>query len=65
VPAAPVEFGIAPVAVSPVEPGAQGLMTPVLFVGPVPIDMLLAPEPVFPESELLSAIVAAEEFAGP
>ena len=39
-------------------------MTPVLSVGPVPIDMLLAPDPVFPESEVVSAIVVAEEVGG-
>jgi hypothetical protein len=48
--------GSAPVWDSPVVPGTQGLITPVLSVLPVPIDALLAPVPVFPESEEVAAM---------
>ena len=45
----------------PVVAGAQGLFTPVLSTGPVPMEALLAPAPVLPLSELVSAIVVFED----
>jgi len=59
----PDEPGSAPVTDWPVEPGTQGLITPVLSVVPVPIDALLAPLPVFPESEDVAAIEVVGEGA--
>ncbi len=38
---------------------------PVLSVEPVPIEALLAPAPVFPESELVSAMVVVDEAFWP
>jgi hypothetical protein len=54
------EFGNAPVVVA-FAAGTQGLIGPVLSVVPVPIAALLAPEPAFPASELVSAIVVEED----
>lgn len=55
--------GIAPV-VWPAVPGTQGLLTPVLSVFPVPIDALLAPVPVFPESEVVAAMLVVFDGDG-
>jgi len=49
--------GSAPVAVWPAVPGTHGLLTPILSVFPVPIDALLAPVPIFPESEVVAAML--------
>jgi hypothetical protein len=47
--------------VTPVVPGVQGLITPVLSTGPVAIEALLAPEPVLPASEVVPAIMLADD----
>jgi hypothetical protein len=57
-------LGNAPVWVSPVVPGAQGVITPVLSVFPVPKEALLAPVPAFPESDVVAAMLAFCEADG-
>jgi hypothetical protein len=56
--------GSAPVVVWPAVPGTQGLLTPILSVFPVPIEALLAPVPVFPESEVVAAMLVVCDDAG-
>lgn len=50
-----VLFGIAPVLL-PVVPVTHGLFTPVLSTGPVAIEALLAPDPLFPAPLDVAAI---------